>query len=196
MIHLRPKDYRVMPWKDGGGVTTELAIEPADATVAGDFAWRLSSAAVEASGPFSQFPGRLRALVLLEGAGLALVGGGRTMVLDAFDAPVHFPGDLALEATLLDGRCVDLGLIWDPRQVRAEVAAMRVGAEPRRIAAAPTTLLVAPRGGIRIEPAGPVLGAMDTVRMEAAEPGTAIRLRTVSHGNRAPLGVVRIWPSI
>ena len=26
MLHLRPSDYRLMPWKEGGGSTTEIAI--------------------------------------------------------------------------------------------------------------------------------------------------------------------------
>lgn len=185
-----------MPWKDGGGVTTELTIEPADATVAGDFAWRLSSAAVEASGPFSRFPGRLRDLVLLDGAGFTLVSGGRTLVLDRFDAPLRFSGDDDTQATLIGGRCVDLGLVWDPRQVRAEVTTARIGPEPQAIAPAPATLLVAPQGGLRVEPAGPALGPMDTWRIDAVEPGTEVHLRVVSTEVRAPLVVVRIWPSV
>ena len=53
-----------MPWKNGGGVTSELARSPQ----ADEFDWRLSVAEVATDGPFSQFPGIDRLLVLLSGA--------------------------------------------------------------------------------------------------------------------------------
>src|SRR5512137_1377259 len=109
-----------MPWKSGGGVTTEMAIAPEGATLAETFAWRLSSASVETSGPFSRFPGYLRDLALLDGAGFTLSIGGRTLRLDDFRTPLRFSGDDAATATLLQGPSVDLGLIFDPAQVRAE----------------------------------------------------------------------------
>ena len=45
--------YRAMPWKNGQGITHEIAREPA----AGDsFLWRLSIAEVAADGDFSLVP--------------------------------------------------------------------------------------------------------------------------------------------
>ncbi|MBM7325185.1 HutD family protein, partial [Agrobacterium sp. S2] len=45
-----------MPWKNGGGVTTEIIVHPAKASMA-DFDWRISMANVAQDGPFSIFPG-------------------------------------------------------------------------------------------------------------------------------------------
>ena len=192
VIHLRPKDYRVMPWRDGGGVTTEIAIEPAGASVSDTFFWRLSSARVAASGPFSGFPGCRRDLVLLEGAGFELSVGSRTMDLRDFMIPVHFSGDDDARATLLEGPSIDLGLIWDPTRIQAEVIPHWVGKESLLIEVAPTTLLLAPRGGVVVGPIGPVLGAMDTLRLDGMDPCPTL----CAAGDPVPLVVVRIWPSL
>ena len=65
---LRAENYRRMPWKNGGGETTEIAVFPAGAGL-DDFDWRVSMARVESSGPFSVFPGIDRTLAILEGEG-------------------------------------------------------------------------------------------------------------------------------
>ena len=63
---LRARDRREMPWKNGGGVTSEVLVFPADAGF-DTFGWRISIATIQVNGPFSQFPGVDRGLVLLAG---------------------------------------------------------------------------------------------------------------------------------
>jgi uncharacterized protein len=65
---LRAENYRRMPWKNGGGLTAEIAVSPESAGL-DDFDWRVSMARVEAGGPFSLFPGVDRTLSILEGEG-------------------------------------------------------------------------------------------------------------------------------
>ena len=65
---LRAESYRRMPWKNGGGETTEIAVSPEGAGL-DDFDWRVSMARVESSGPFSLFAGIDRTLAILEGEG-------------------------------------------------------------------------------------------------------------------------------
>ena len=43
MRRLTAKDYRIMPWKNGGGTTTEIAVFPAGASLE-TFEWRFSPA--------------------------------------------------------------------------------------------------------------------------------------------------------
>ena len=62
---LKGSDYQNMPWKNGLGVTTEIYRVDRD----GHLAFRVSSAAVTTSGPFSEFEGYERTLVNL-GPGL------------------------------------------------------------------------------------------------------------------------------
>ena len=155
MLHLRPADYRLMPWKDGGGSTTEIAIAPAGAGLAEPFLWRVSSARVEVSGPFSRFPGQARSLLLLEGAGLLLSieGKGRQRLKHPGQL-VSFGGDDAVDAALIQGPCVDFGLIHDPRRVQATLEWLNLGKEATSIDLAPTTLLFAPWGADRVDPLG------------------------------------------
>jgi uncharacterized protein len=53
---LRAADRKAVPWKNGGGTTTEVAVYPAGAGF-DDFGWRVSIADVRQGGPFSLFPG-------------------------------------------------------------------------------------------------------------------------------------------
>lgn len=109
---LRSDSFRVMPWKNGGGITTELLILPDGATVAGGFDLRLSRARVASSGPFSPFPGCDRTLLLLEGEGLrVMLEGGTVLALDRPFEPVAFSGDAPAEGLLSAGPCEDFNVI-------------------------------------------------------------------------------------
>ncbi|HEX9082292.1 MAG TPA: HutD family protein, partial [Holophagaceae bacterium] len=114
------RDARRMPWKNGGGTTLELAVEPPGATLETGFAWRLSCAEVGASGPFSPFPGLDRTLVLLSGEGFLLDFGphGQVHLVQALES-VRFDGGWPARADLLGGPCVDLNLMADPARCRA-----------------------------------------------------------------------------
>ncbi|MDF3836776.1 HutD family protein, partial [Cupriavidus basilensis] len=92
------------PWKNGGGVTREIAAWPEGAGM-GDFQWRVSVADIAADGPFSAFPGIDRQIVLLEGAGVRLQAddGSFDHRLDTVGAPFAFAGERGVQATLLDG---------------------------------------------------------------------------------------------
>ncbi|CAN7168651.1 HutD family protein [Phyllobacterium sp. LjRoot231] len=108
---LRASDHRQMPWKNGGGVTTEIAVAPAGAPV-GDFDWRISMATVAADGPFSRFEGIDRTLTVLSGAGLDLEVEGETPVrLTPAGKPFAFPGDVATSARLIAGQVTDFNVM-------------------------------------------------------------------------------------
>jgi environmental stress-induced protein Ves len=198
MLHLRPSDYRVMPWKDGGGTTTEIAIEPPGANLAEPFLWRVSSARVEASGPFSHFPSRARLLTLLEGSGLILdIDGQGRQRLKFSGQVVAFPGDAAVHATLIQGLCVDFGVISDPSRVKVTLEWLNLDTEATAITVAPTTLLFAPWGPVRVDPLGVELEPKECLRLGNATavteaPGAKLGVRA-SFGT-TPLVLVSIWP--
>ena len=60
-------------WKNGAGLTREIAVEPRGASV-GDVDWRASVAEIAGDAPFSRFPGVDRCIVLLRGAGMTQPG--------------------------------------------------------------------------------------------------------------------------
>ncbi|MHA6492029.1 HutD/Ves family protein [Pseudomonas borbori] len=100
---------RRLPWKNGKGVTLELAISPSGASL-DDFEWRISSAWVNSAGPFSQFPGIDRSLALLSGAGLRL-SLPEPIILDPSNPVLSFAGELDVRAELLAGPVQDFNLM-------------------------------------------------------------------------------------
>lgn len=96
-----------MPWKNGGGTTTELARDTADA----DYGWRLSIADIAGDGSFSTFPGMQRIITVLEGGGMRLTIDGKVRRdLLPFDA-YPFDGGRSTECALLRGPIRDFNLI-------------------------------------------------------------------------------------
>jgi environmental stress-induced protein Ves len=108
---IRASECRVMPWKNGGGTTTEIAVHPPGASLDA-FDWRISTAHVGMDGPFSSFPGIDRTLSVLAGNGIALhFSDGETTSLFRDSAPYAFAADRDVEGRLLDGPIDDLNVM-------------------------------------------------------------------------------------
>ena len=124
MRHLPAAGYRAMPWKNGGGITREVAVFPET----GDFLWRLSLATVAADGPFSAFPGVDRTLTVLEGPGIELAVAGMAPARLGPRAPFAFPGDVAASARLLGGAITDFNVMTRRDRLAHRVEACRADA--------------------------------------------------------------------
>jgi environmental stress-induced protein Ves len=161
MRHLPASGYRAMPWRNGGGITREVAAF----SEAGDFLWRLSLATVASDGPFSCFPGVDRTLTVLEGEGIELAVSGRAPVRLAPGAPFAFPGDVAASARLLGGVVTDFNVMTRRDRLAHRVEVCR--------AAAPGTLAYAARWAVLaldpLEVAGVRLGRHDTALFRPGE---------------------------
>jgi environmental stress-induced protein Ves len=128
---VQPSEHRRMPWKNGFGTTTEIAIEPPGADVGGGFRWRLSIAEVEQSGPFSAFPGYERTIMVIAGSGMELVVGGRAVQrIDRLFEPFVFSGDSATECRLLGGPIRDFNLMVERSSVQSRLTVLRQAAAP------------------------------------------------------------------
>ena len=91
---LRAADRIPTPWKNGGGLTCEVAAWPPGASLP-HFEWRASIAEVTSDGPFSDFEGVDRVITVLEGAGLELrFEGHKAVRVDTSAVPLAFPGDV------------------------------------------------------------------------------------------------------
>lgn len=110
---LGPADYRVMPWKNGKGQTTEIAIHPAWADIKeAPFDWRVSLADVPEDGDFSPFPGYDRSIVLASGKGMELsFDRAPTVRLETPGAAELFSGDWRTRCRLLDGPVQDFNVM-------------------------------------------------------------------------------------
>lgn len=99
------------PWKNGGGSTIEVAVEPPGAGI-GAFDWRISLATIAQDGPFSFFPGVDRTLALLDGASLTLdIDGTRHTLADSEARTLSFPGEAAVSAITHDGASIDFNVM-------------------------------------------------------------------------------------
>ena len=172
---IRAADCRAMPWKNGGGETTEIAVFPPDAGL-DEFEWRVSRARIASDGPFSVFAGVDRTLTVLDGAGLRLViGAGAPVDLTPSSAPLSFEADVPTRAGLLGGAVTDLNVMTRRGSLRHRVTSLRVEAgaalEQRTVSA--TVLWFCRAGRARIDAlhlASPVefeLGPNDTLLAQA-----------------------------
>ena len=100
-------DVTPTPWRNGGGVTRELAAWPDH----GNWSWRMSVAEVDASGPFSSFPGVTRWFAVLQGAGVQLQIDGVKRNLRHNDEPLTFDGNSVTDCQLLEGSTRDFNLM-------------------------------------------------------------------------------------
>ncbi|HEY4091090.1 MAG TPA: HutD family protein [Luteibacter sp.] len=108
---IRFDELKAVPWKNGLGITRELAVEPAGASM-DNFAWRVSIADVDTASPFSTFPGIDRTIVLLEGAGFTmLLDGEREHALTTLLEPFAFPGEAKVDVRLAGGATRDFNLM-------------------------------------------------------------------------------------
>jgi len=121
---VRQSQFKAAPWKNGGGITHEATRVPER----GAFRWRVSIAHIDASGPFSDFAGYARTMVLLRGSGIALkLSDGSRRIMRAAGDLAQFNGALGAECELLNGPCVDLNLMTAHAMgpVRARVERLR-----------------------------------------------------------------------
>ena len=109
MKHITQEQFRTMPWKNGGGITTEIyrmaGIE------AEDFVFRLSMAHIENDGPFSRFDGYDRHLILLQGNGCILDSNGKQLALTNSSKPYSFAGERKIDCRLIEGPVIDFNVI-------------------------------------------------------------------------------------
>jgi len=106
---VRAADAVAMPWRNGGGVTREYLVQPSDE----GYDWRLSVAEVATNGPFSEFAGFDRILVLLSGAGMVLRFADAPDVTLSEPLQHHrFAGEAVVNAALVSGPTTDLNLFW------------------------------------------------------------------------------------
>jgi len=117
---LPPESFKTIPWKNGLGYTTELAISEGGNLDA--FDWRLSIASVENDGDFSNFSGYQRNLVLIEGNGLILDhrNGEVDKLTQSLDI-ARFDGASKTHGTLVKGGIKDFNIMTNQTSFTPDV---------------------------------------------------------------------------
>ncbi|PQV47480.1 HutD family protein [Paraburkholderia sp. BL21I4N1] len=182
---IRGADLVAAPWKNGGGVTREVAAVPEQAGL-DSFVWRVSIADVAQAGPFSRFAGIDRTLVLLSGAGMLLdeiagpervaageAASGGVVKTHALTQPLdiaRFAGETPIDARLVDGATRDFNLMVRRGAARGEVDVWRGATQ--HVLSADVVLLYCADGAVAVslgDWAAPPLATGDTLRINAPD---------------------------
>ncbi|MER5359159.1 HutD family protein [Streptomyces sp. NPDC002785] len=166
---LRATDRTATPWKNGGGVTREIAASPEGGAL-DDFDWRVSLADVSRDGPFSSFPGVDRTLTVVEGVGMDLMVGGEHHIVDEPYWPHDFPGDLETEGRLLGGPVVNVNVMYRRERTSAEAAVVR-GTVRLSVPRGGAVLAVALEDGAVLDGQGIELDCYDALLVQGESPG-------------------------
>ncbi|MGY3038176.1 environmental stress-induced protein Ves [Bradyrhizobium sp. USDA 4354] len=146
---LNPENYTRSPWKNGGGIFTDIAdAHRANAPKDWDsLLWRFASTPIVAPGPFSHMPGIDRLQMVVEGRGLVLKA--PTQEFDEREAftTVRFTGELEIVTELEAGPVEVVNLM--ARRGAAEIDLLALKEPGDRRLAAGTHLVYAPRGACR-----------------------------------------------
>ena len=141
-IRLLPARGRIArPWKNGGGVTHDVAVFPEGASDE-DFLWRASIATIAAAGLFSTFPGVDRAFLLLSGELAITIGEDEERRVTPGSPALLFGGEAPVRAAPVRGLCTALNIMarhgpvaarldrWTAPRPTAADALLIVGTEP------------------------------------------------------------------
>ncbi|MCP3707011.1 HutD family protein [Paraburkholderia sp. CNPSo 3274] len=184
---LRGADLVPAPWKNGGGVTREIAAGSAASAPSDGFAWRASLADIAQGGPFSCFAGIDRTLVLIEGAALQLdearAGGQEPRATHTLERALdiaRFAGESAIDARIAAGPVRVFNLMVRREAARGALEVWREAS--RRSLHAQTVLLHAVQRRVEVRVAGEgfiALAPGDTLRVDAEQ---AVDLETRGAG--------------
>jgi environmental stress-induced protein Ves len=121
-----PKNhYKIMPWKNGLGVTHEILISPEDSTLLqNNFHYRISSADIHVDAAFSTFKGKKRWLMVYEGNVIKL----NQEELPCYEIK-HFSGEENIFGSLMNGSIKDFGIIYDPNKVQVTMSLLQESRE-------------------------------------------------------------------
>ncbi|MCO4053866.1 MAG: HutD family protein [Bosea sp.] len=124
-----PASYRRSPWKNGGGVTIDIAEERLQAGAEGwtGVIWRLGRTAIPSPAAFSDFAGYDRLQVVVSGSGLVLDTAQGEVDLRQPFKPARYPGEAPIQSRLESGPVEVVNLIADRRRALIDLIVVEAG---------------------------------------------------------------------
>ncbi|MFH1345093.1 MAG: HutD family protein [Pseudomonadota bacterium] len=126
-----PAAFRHTPWKNGGGVTIDVAEAMLPGFAPGSWegmVWRFGRTAIVTPAPFSDLSGFDRRQMLVSGSGLVLeTPAGEIDVRQPFK-PVRFAGETAIVSRLEAGPVEVVNLLGDRSRVSIDLSCLAAGA--------------------------------------------------------------------
>lgn len=160
---LRAAERVAVPWKNGGGLTREVAVFPPGSTLE-DFAWRVSLAEIRSGGPFSSFPGVDRQMAVLAGRLTLAIEGGESLDLSPDSPPLGFAGEARVVAQPVGRLVIDLNVMT--RRGRFSACLRRCVArteQPLTFTADATLLIALSELTLRWQATGAMLSVFDAL---------------------------------
>jgi hypothetical protein len=176
---LRASGRAMTPWKNGGGVTGQIAVFPDDAGLA-DFDWRVSLALVTDAGPFSAFPGVDRLMLVMEGRLELEMPGADPLILQAGGPAAEFPGDAPVSARQPTSPVADVNVMVRRGRFTASLE-RRTIAGTAAVVSQDVTMILSPVEGVSAAVGAQIreLDPGDVARIDAAR-GVLVRLRSAA----------------
>ncbi len=173
LTHLDPDQFKRTPWKNGGGISLDIA--GAQAPGASDdgydaLLWRFGRTSILERGPFSDLTGYERLQLVLNGSGLVLETPDGEIDLREKLKPVRYDGGTPIMTRLENGPVEVVNLMADREQCEIELTVLAAGTRLETVPGA-TTLLYAPDAPCELRAAGQRLhlATGHALKLEGAE---------------------------
>lgn len=173
---LRADKRPAQPWKNGGGITREVAVFPAGAGMA-DFDWRISMAEVAEAGPFSLFEDVERVLTVLDGElDLTFDDQPGPIRLTSLSPPCPFAGDKPISGAPIGGPVRDLNVMVRRGRYAAKVERIELASGSPQTLDLPASCVLVALGAIavRVGDRNYHLALDDAIRLECATSDVAV----------------------
>ena len=115
-------------WKNGGGITREIA----NAAISACHIWRVSLADVTEDGPFSDFSDFVRILTVVKGQGMTLQNDAGSIDAEP-GVPVRFSGALKIDGHLKSDPVRNFNFMFNPEYCTGDVTVLH-GPQTRSLA--------------------------------------------------------------
>lgn len=177
---LKSEDYTRSPWKNGGGIFTDIAgAYRTDATTKDweSLLWRFASTPIVAPGPFSYMPGIDRLQMVINGRGLVLKAPGQEFDEREPFTTVRFTGEMEIVTALEAGPVEVVNLMARRGAAEIELSALKEPGEQPLPAGTHLIYAVSGDCGIRLKSEEFVIPGGSTLKVELT---AASRLAFVS----------------